>query len=153
MNITELKENQSITADIKLNAAFSQFRHLLEELNKKELTPQIIETINQNVEGLNSTSLMGNDLKKFLGKKQSKIVTLVEKELKIVPINYYRNMWLPLGMSSFGIPIGVAFGLSLGNIALLGVGLPIGMAIGMGVGSKMDKKAFKEGRQLDIELK
>ena len=62
-------------------------------------------------------------------------------------------MWLALGMSTFGIPIGVAFGLSIGNIALLGAGLPIGMAIGLVVGSKMDKKAFEEGRQLNIELK
>lgn len=153
MNITELNENQHISGDLKINAAFSQFRHLLAELSKKELTPQIIETINQDVEAINLSTQIGNDLKKFLQKKQSKIVTLVEKELKIVPKNYYRNMWLALGMSAFGIPIGVAFGLSIGNIALLGAGLPIGMAIGVGVGLKMDKKAFEQGRQLDIELK
>ncbi|MEO6818720.1 MAG: hypothetical protein ABI266_01105 [Ginsengibacter sp.] len=153
MNLIEVTENRNVTGDIKMNAAYSQFRHLLEELNKKELTPPIIETINQDVLALNATQLIGNNLKKFVRKKQLKIVSLVEKELKIVPKNHYRNMWLALGMSAFGIPIGIAFGISIGNIALLGVGLPIGLAIGMGVGSKMDKKAFEEGRQLDIELK
>ena len=49
--------------------------------------------------------------------------------------------------------LGVAFGLSLGNIGLLAIGLPIGMAIGTLVGSKLDKKALESGKQLDIELK
>ena len=78
---------------------------------------------------------------------------MTEKELKIVPKNYYRNLWMVLGMSAFGLPLGVAFGLSLGNIGLLAIGLPIGMAIGTLVGSKLDKKALESGKQLDIELK
>jgi hypothetical protein len=49
--------------------------------------------------------------------------------------------------------MGVAFGISLGNLGLLGLGLPIGMAVGVGVGSMMDKKALQEGRQLDFEVK
>lgn len=57
------------------------------------------------------------------------------------------------GFTAFGLPIGVAFGLSLGNIGLLGLGLPIGMAIGFAIGSLLDKKAFTEGRQLNIEIK
>ena len=56
-------------------------------------------------------------------------------------------------MAAFGIPLGVAFGTSAGNMGLLGVGLPIGMVIGMAVGSDMDKKAFKDGKQLDLEIK
>jgi hypothetical protein len=38
-------------------------------------------------------------------------------------------------------------------MAFLGVGLPIGMAMGMAIGTDMDKKAFKEGRQIDLEIK
>ena len=55
-------------------------------------------------------------------------------------------------MSAFGIPLGVAFGASLDNMAFLGIGIPIGMAIGMAVGAGMDKKAFEEGRQLNLEI-
>jgi len=57
-----------------------------------------------------------------------------------------------LGMSSFGIPLGVAFGFSVGNLALLGIGIPIGMAIGIGFGTYLDKKAKEEGRQLQYKV-
>ena len=73
--------------------------------------------------------------------------------MKLVPKFYYRNLWMVLGMSAFGIPLGVAFSMSIKNMAFIGIGLPIGMAIGMIVGTNMDKKAFDEGRQLDVVLK
>jgi len=60
---------------------------------------------------------------------------------------------LAIGMSAFGIPFGVVFGASLDNMGYLGIGLPIGMAVGMVIGAGMDKKAFEEGRQLDLEYK
>ncbi|MBT8322649.1 MAG: hypothetical protein KJO94_04145, partial [Eudoraea sp.] len=72
--------------------------------------------------------------------------------LKIVTKNYYRNLWLALGMTVFGIPLGVAFGAAQDNMAFLGVGIPIGMAIGIGVGTAMDEQAKKKGKQLDIDL-
>ena len=56
-------------------------------------------------------------------------------------------------MSAFGLPIGVAFGLSLGNLGLLGIGLPIGMGIGVALGTFLDKKAKAAGKQLEVELK
>ena len=90
---------------------------------------------------------------KEIKKSQTGILKLVEKELKLVPKAHYRNIWLAVGMSAFGISIGVAFGLVFGNMAFLGLGLPLGMAIGVGVGTGMDKKAFEEGRQLDVEIK
>jgi drug/metabolite transporter (DMT)-like permease len=67
--------------------------------------------------------------------------------------NHYRNTWLALGMGVFGIPLGVTFGVSLGNMGLLGIGLPIGIVVGLAVGSVLDKKAFEAGRQLDLEIK
>lgn len=153
MNIIELKERQNISDNIKLNRIYVQFGELLKELSKKDLPQKIIESINLDIEELNSTSLTSNDFIKLTKQKQTKIIKVIEKELKIVPKNFYRNIWLALGMSAFGLPIGVAFGLSVGNIGLLAIGLPIGMAIGMAVGSRMDKKAFEESRQLNIEIK
>lgn len=61
-------------------------------------------------------------------------------------------MWIALGMSAFGLPVGAAMGLTIGNMALLGIGLPIGMVFGLAIGSAMDKKSLKEGTQLNIEL-
>lgn len=153
MNIIELKERQNISDNIKLSRIYVQLGELLKELKNKELTPEIIKSINHDIEELNSTFLINNELRNLAKRKQTKIIKVVEKELKIVPKNYYRNLWLVVGMSAFGLPIGVAFGLSIGNIGLLGIGLPIGMGIGIAIGSGMDKKAFEEGRQLDIEIK
>ncbi|MFW5708571.1 MAG: hypothetical protein ACOC12_11640, partial [Bacteroidota bacterium] len=84
--------------------------------------------------------------------KQANIFSFLEKELKLVPANYYRNTWLAIGMAAFGLPIGAAFGILTGNIALIGIGLPIGLAVGMALGSEMDKKAAEEGRQLDLSV-
>ena len=152
MNIINLKERPDLNDNIKLKNSYTQFECLLNELAKRKLPDVVAEYINEEVKSLNRLPT-GEELKKALKKKQAKIIQLVEKQLKIVPKNYYRNMWLALGMSVFGLPLGVAIGLSLGNIGLLGIGLPIGMAIGAGVGSGMDKKALQEGRQLDIEIK
>ena len=73
--------------------------------------------------------------------------------MKIVPINHYRNLWMVIGMSAFGLPLGVAYGTSIGNIGMMAIGLPIGMVIGIAIGTNMDKKALADGRQLSIEIK
>ena len=92
---------------------------------------------------------MGKQIKK----SQARIIKLIEKEHKLVTKNHYRNTWLAVGMSAFGIPLGAAFGASLGNMAFIGIGIPVGMAIGIAIGTGMDKKAFEEGKQIDLELK
>lgn len=150
MEIIELNKNDS---NIKVNNSIEQFKQLIKLLNDKKLPVNIIEKINFEIEILNSSQLVGNSLLHLIKKKQNKIIRLTEKELKIVPKNYYRNLWMVLGMTAFGLPLGVAFGLSMGNIGLLAIGLPIGMGIGVLVGSKLDKKASESGKQLDIELK
>ncbi len=130
-----------------------QFEKLLIELRKKELPDGLVVSINKDIEELNSISSSGDELRKIVKKKQTRIIKLLEKVLKLVPKNYYRNLWLAVGMAAFGIPIGVALGTSLGNMAFLGIGVPFGLAIGIAVGTGMDKKAFKERRQIDLEIK
>ncbi|MBC5836529.1 hypothetical protein [Flavobacterium muglaense] len=153
MNSKELNIRQDISTDNKLNRIYTQFSELLNELRKKELNKNIERSINESIDNLNSSTLSGTQLTKLVKQKQTAILKQVEKEQKIVPKNYYRTMWMLFGMSGIGLPIGVAFGLSIGNIGLLGLGLPIGMAIGLAIGMSLDKKALNEGRQLDIEIK
>ncbi|MFT4736405.1 MAG: hypothetical protein ACI8QD_000187 [Cyclobacteriaceae bacterium] len=153
MEIKKLNKRPGIDADKKLGRALIQFEGLLTELRKKDLPAEIAILINDGVEQTNAVSASDNGLSKQIRKAQSGIIRLVEKELKIVTKNHYRNSWLVIGMSAFGIPIGVAFGSSVGNMGFLGLGLPIGMVIGIAVGAGMDKKAFKNGKQLDIEIK
>jgi hypothetical protein len=152
MHITDLRTRPELHNDPKTSALYDQFRALLRELNKKPLTPEVIESVSQDVADINATTRSGNELRKFLKHKQSKIIKLVEQELKIVPKKHYRNLWLVIGMSSFGLPLGLVFGLLMDNLGLMAIGLPVGMAMGMAVGSNMDKKAFQEGRQLDVTI-
>lgn len=153
MKISALKERQNNSDNAKLTRIYLQLGEYIKELNKKELPARIVETVNQHIEEINVSSLSENSLMKLVKWKQMKLVKLIEKELKIVPKNYYRNLWLAVGMSAFGLPIGVAFGLTLGNMGFLAIGLPIGMGIGIVVGSRMDKKAFESNRQLAIDIK
>lgn len=151
MNILSLEKTDN--NDIKISQAVEQFNQLLLLIKEKNIPVSIIEQINKEVAELNSSLLTSNEFLYLIKKKQNAILKLLEKELKIVPKNHYRNLWMILGMTIFGLPIGTAIGISLGNISLLGAGLPIGMGIGIGIGSKFDKKALQEGRQLDIKLK
>lgn len=153
MTIIELIQKPENDSNIKLKEAYLQFEKLLMELRKRELPVSFLVSINKDIEELNSTSKSGNELRKIVKDKQTRIIKVLEKDLKLVPQNYYRNIWLAVGMTAFGLPLGVAIGLSLKNMAFIGIGLPIGLPIGILVGTRMDKKAFKEGRQLDLEIK
>lgn len=153
MEIKELKKIPSIDQNKKLTSTYFQFDKLLIELKKKELPEEIVKFVNDGIKQINSVSESEKELRKQIRKIQSGILKLIEKELKLVTKNHYRNTWLALGMTAFGIPLGVAFGMSLGNMAFLGIGLPIGLAIGIAVGTGMDKKAFVEGKQMDLEIK
>jgi hypothetical protein len=152
MKIIELKEREDSTNDNNIDNCYIQFKEVLSELRKKELPDTTVVFINKNVEELNGTLLLDEDLQKHIKKQQTNILKLVLKEHKIVPKKQYRKLWMILGISAFGIPIGLAFSLGI-NMELFGLGLPIGMGIGIIVGSRMDKKALKEERQLNIEIK
>lgn len=151
MKLTDLKPRPAIKNNTKLNNKYLQFEKFIAALKQKELSNNVFTALQSLIEELNRVP--DNELKKELRKKQTNIIKILEKEMKIVPKNYYRNLWMALGMSIFGIPMGVVFGALFENMAFLGIGLPIGMAIGIAVGTQMDKKAFEEGRQLDVELK
>lgn len=152
MKIVSFNPGLEIEKDDKLHKAYSKFDILLSELRKKELDEDLVKSINKEIEFLNSVSDSSKVLKSEIKKKQLKIVKLVEKKAKLVVKNHYRNLWLAIGMSAFGLPLGVTFGMALDNMAFLGIGLPIGMVIGMAVGKNMDNKAKDEGKQLNFEL-
>ena len=137
----------------KLLMKYLEFGNLIKELKKRELPAEIVSSINQDIEDLNSFSGDNRELLKLIRTLELRILRLIEKELKLVPKNTYRNRWMAIGMSAFGVPIGMAFGLGLGNMAFIAIGIPLGMSIGIGIGTGMDKKALEEGRQLDLEIR
>lgn len=149
----QLIERPRISENVNALNAYLQLGKLLNVLEIKELSADTVELINQEIEQLNAIADDDKYLKSKIKAKESNLIKLIEKKHKIVPKNYYKKLWMVLGMSAFGIPVGVAFGLSIGNLGMLGIGLPIGMGIGVAVGTSMDNKALKEGRQLDFEVK
>jgi len=153
MTIKDVKYKESFQNDNKLSKLLNQFEVLINELKKKKLPENLVLFINSQIEEVNSIEDSKKSLKNKIKKNQSKIIQQVEKESKIVPKNHYRNTWLAIGMAAFGLPMGVAFGTSLGNMSFIGIGLPIGMAIGIAIGTNKDKQALEEGRQLDFEVK
>ena len=153
MQLTELKQNENAAKSAKSNLYHTQIEYILRDLDGRDLPDYVIKSINADIEDINATTKTDYALHNLLKKKQKEIVTLLEKEMKIVPINHYRNLWMVIGMSAFGIPIGAAFGISIGTLGMMGFGIPIGMVIGIALGSSMDKKALADGRQLSIEVK
>ena len=141
-----LIERNDISENLKAQKAYIKFAELLRELKFKDLPNETVNLVNDELDNLNLISTTDKKFFSLIKDKENKILRLIENKHKIVPINYYRNLWMILGMSSFGIPLGVAFGFSVGNLALLGIGIPIGMAIGIGFGTYLDKKAKEEGR-------
>lgn len=153
MEIKEPPKRPGLNQNKKLVNAYNQFNGLLAELKKRELPSEIVTSINGEIEQISHTTESDKEFGKQIRKAQSGILKLLEKELKLVTKNHYRKVWMAIGVGAFGVPFGVAFGTSLQNMAFIGAGLPIGVAIGMAVGSGKDKKAFEEGRQLDLEIK
>lgn len=127
------------------------YKELVKELEVRLLPDEIIENINIHLIQINEANGSEKEQLRAMQKAQSAILSLLEKELKLVCHNHYRNLWLAIGMAVFGIPMGVIFGLSLDNMAFIGIGLPIGMSIGLALGTHKDNKAKAEGKQLDIE--
>ncbi|MCU4164637.1 hypothetical protein [Carboxylicivirga caseinilyticus] len=141
MELKELSIRNNINSDNRLHKKLNYLKKLLLELSKKDLPSDIVGKINSVIEELNSFTGSNNALGKKLLKSKIYIIRLVEKELKLVPKNLYLIRWMAIGMSVFGVPMGVSFGMALSNMAFLGIGIPIGMVLGLAIGSAMDKTA------------
>lgn len=144
----------SSSADIlepKLTKKFTSLSKLIFAAGKHNLPDTFVTYVNNEIDTISQFPGSTEETAKKLGEVQKDFLNKLEKEHKLVPKNYYRNIWLLVGMAAFGLPIGVVFGLLMDNISLLSIGLPIGLAIGVGLGISLDKKAEKEGRQLDFE--
>ncbi len=148
MTISTLNATVLQQTETRLKKKADTLQGILKELQERELSDSVIASINAQVDEVNAFSTSSLGLSTLITKKQAKILNILLKEYKIVPKGYYRNLWMVLGMSAFGVPFGVIFGLSLDNMAFLGIGMPIGMALGMSMGIAMDQKAFKDNRQL-----
>ncbi|MEP0711975.1 hypothetical protein [Algoriphagus sp.] len=149
MPLTPPTSRPSFEENPKLAKAAHNLSTLITAIAQKKIPHAQQQKINEIIAGVNNFAGPDPELLKQVKSAQAAIVKLLDLELKLVPQNHYQLQWMVLGMAMFGIPMGVAFGTALGNLAFLGICLPIGMAIGIAVGASKDKKAKEEGRQLD----
>ncbi|WBL26805.1 hypothetical protein [Zunongwangia sp. HGR-M22] len=150
MELKSIKPRADIAQNKKAYKTFSQFMGFTEVIKQQELTDPVIEKLNVEIDKANEAPI--KKLKNQIRKSQLKMLQIIEKDLKLVPKNYYQNTWIAIGISAIGIPLGTVFGLVLDNMAYLGLGIPIGLAIGFAIGSQKDKKAKKENRQMNMEV-
>ncbi|MEN2281980.1 hypothetical protein AAGF08_07555 [Algoriphagus sp. SE2] len=143
------KSRPSFEENPKLAKAAHNLSTLLTAIGEKEIPESIESQINEIIAGVNDFKGADPQLIKQIKASQASILKLIEKELGLVPKNHFQTQWMVLGMSVFGLPMGVVFGTTLGNMAFIGIGLPIGMAIGIAVGNSKDKEAAEKGKQLD----
>ena len=125
---------------------------LLKELRTRQLSEASIASINHKIDQLNSLAAEAVNNKKTKEAKNA-ILKQLEKQENLVAKDHYTTLWLPLGMTIFGVPLGVIVYALTGNAAFIGIGLPIGMALGSFYGATLDKKAEKEGRVLNFSVK
>ncbi|WP_439185017.1 hypothetical protein [Carboxylicivirga taeanensis] len=153
MRIINLIEIQPELIPPKEYLRYRQFQKLVIELQKRELPSVVVEYVNDNIQLVNNAIDNRVGLKKQIYVSQKAIIKLLEKELKLVPKGYYRHIWMVLGMVIFGVPVGIIWGKLTDHVGTLGVGIGAGMAIGIALGIAQDKKAAREGRQLDVDYR
>lgn len=152
MDIIPLQKRPIIETSESKQKDYDSFEKLLSELRQRAVPEEIVASTNEDLGILNQMDDSDKKWYKEMKKTRYRIVQRIYNKLKLVPKNYYRNQWMVLGMTVFGLPLGLVFSFAIGNIAFLPIGLPIGMPIGMAVGANLDQKAAKEGRQLDAEI-
>lgn len=132
----------------KEQGSIRDFQELINAINSKALSPETVKMVQEKVRHLNSWEGSSKSFLKELIKVKKEVLEILQKKQKLVPEKYYATLWMPLGMSVFGLPIGVAISALTGKISFIGIGLPLGMAIGSFYGVYLDKKAEKENRIL-----
>lgn len=153
MKIKKLNTRINLNQNKRLNKKYLEFQELITELREMELNEEFKHTLNNTIDSINSLLDFDKTLGKQLKSEQSKILKLLKKEQTLVPINYYRNRWMPIGIGAFGVPLGIIIGLITNNMAFFGIGLPIGFGVGFAVGTGLDLKVKEKGKQLNFEIK
>lgn len=152
MAIMQLRPRPGLVESSKTWLLYENMVRLLSAAGGCDLKPETEEVVNAEVARVNGIAEADRALGRALERSHQAMLKVLREQEGLVPRNYHRTTWTALGMAVFGVPLGVAFGLSLDNMAFIGIGLPIGLALGAGVGTALDKKAAEAGKQLDVEM-
>jgi len=147
MNFENLEIIIETEKNKRLAKSYRKMQALLRALSKKEIPSGIKTIINEDIKLLNSFKGSEKEMNRNLKKTNTKILALVKKELKLVPKNYYLSLGAGIGLV-FGTALGTSFISFLNNSTAMGTSL--GLIFGAAIGSMLDKRAEKDGKQLDL---
>ena len=123
---------------------------LIDALNERDLPNDFLESAADILTPEPVSATNSPDLDKAIKAKRVQLLRLAQVKMNLSAPGHFRSQWTALGMTVFGVPIGLALSTATGNFGLLAVGLPIGLSMGIAIGSSMDTKAKQENRQLAI---
>jgi len=151
MKIERIIRAEKIGANPKLIKAYNAIEQLIEALNKKEVSKNVLESINSKVKEINAFSGDHKRLTKLIKKSDKDIQDLVETEFGWVKKSYYQSLWMVYGMLA-GAVFSTVF-TQLGFVetwSSYGLAIPMGLIFGMLAGKNKDTQAKKDGLQLDL---
>ncbi|CAL2101555.1 conserved protein of unknown function [Tenacibaculum sp. 190130A14a] len=129
---------------------YNCFIQVLSSLEKKELTKEQIDRINNKLTSLNLKEIRANR-RKLYSQRLNEFKTFLKSEFSFTTEKYYAGIYMAYGMvfgSGIGLSLGTAinptWGLSLG----MSMGTSMGMLFGMLYGAKKDAEAKRQGRVL-----
>jgi hypothetical protein len=126
---------------------YQNFLGILAALNNKELTPEELRSIDEELELLKLKEYPENK-KKYLKQKLNEFKKYLKAESSFISEGYYTAIGLSLGMC-FGVAPGISvFGPESG----VALGISFGMIIGLIIGRIIDSKAEKHNRVLKTKL-
>lgn len=127
---------------------YNYFIQILDSLEKKELTNEEIDRINDKLTSLNLKEIRANR-RKLYSQRLNEFKTFLKSEFSFTTEKYYAGIYMAYGMvfgSGIGLSLGTAinptWGLSLG----MSLGTSMGMLFGMLYGTKKDAEAKKQGK-------
>ena len=125
---------------------YEKFLHILSELKIREFSKEEIQSIETELESLNSKSNPENR-KKYFKKALSKFEKYLKDTFSLTSKGYYTNTSVSLGILFgvvFGVLIGERFEKSLG----VSFGICMGLFIGAYIGRRRDAQAKAAGNML-----
>ena len=144
------KLKRRISDNKKLKKSYENLEFLLSEINKKEISNDLVIVFNQKVSEINDFEGEDKKLIGLINRTHSELLVLLKTRLGIIKRGYYENNWQAIGIS-FGLLIGAVIYALTEKPIYIPLGLPIGMSIGMVIGMIKDKKVKNENRQIRID--
>lgn len=127
---------------------YNYFIQILDSLEKKELTNEQIDRINDKLTSLNLKEIRANR-RKLYSQRLNEFKTYLKNEFSFTTEKHYAGIYMAYGMvfgSGIGLSLGTAinpaWGISLG----MSLGTSMGMLFGMLYGTKKDAEAKRQGK-------